>query len=150
MYSLVSSKLKRNIFSAVLSALHLSKFCLLSFADPGVHSDPTFINFGLFLWRLLGYITWILTKPCFFFCSVAYEDDVDNLHSYWREYFKVFHIVPKKVCNFYLLLSKVDVFWRYFQFVSDKCQATVTDLLRFLCHKVNEYCYSPRSVASLS
>ena len=41
--------------------------------------------------------------------SAVYEEDMDDVHSYWKEYFKVFHIVPKKVCNFYLLLSKVDV-----------------------------------------
>ena len=41
--------------------------------------------------------------------SALYEEDMDDVHSYWKEYFKVFHIVPKKVCNFYLLLSKVDV-----------------------------------------
>lgn len=81
---------------------------LLTFrlVTPGdIHSDPTqLIYFGLFSWPLLEY--W----PNLVFFTAAYEDNLDDVHSYWKEYFMVFHIVPKKVCNFYLLLSKVDDF----------------------------------------
>ena len=33
---------------------------------------------------------------------------MEDLRYYWREYFKVFSIVPKKVRQFYSLLSNVD------------------------------------------
>lgn len=142
--------MESTIFSAVLWAWRLFKVCLLSFADPDIHNDPTFIYFGLFSWRLLGYITWILTKP-FFFCSAAYEDDMDDVHSYWREYFKVFHIGLTKVCNFYLLLSKVHVF-------GDVFDLFLTSVINQASNWFNSVfmlsqwvlLYSPRSFTSLS
>lgn len=78
----------------------------LSISYAGRYSQwPNSVNL---LWFVLVALAWILTKPCFF--AAAYEDNLDDVHSYWKEYFMVFHIVPKKVCNFYLLLSKVDDF----------------------------------------
>ena len=39
-----------------------------------------------------------------------YDHNLDDFDYYWKEYFKIFHIVPKKVCTCCLMLSKVDVF----------------------------------------
>ena len=57
---------------------------------------------------VLSWIDNVIYLAIFFF-SAVYEENVHDVHSYWKEYFKVFLIIPRKVCNFYSLLSTVDV-----------------------------------------